>query len=69
MKFYRISEKDLIKLINSGRNSMKEELTGYGIDIEKDAPNFEIELPFDGQYSLELEDCMREDGIEPEIID
>lgn len=69
MKFYRISEIDLIKLINSGRISMKEELTGYGIDIEKDVPDFEIELPFDGQYSLELEDYMREDGIEPEIID
>ena len=65
MKFYRLSEEDIAKLINSGRISMKEELDTEGITIPK---TFEVELAFDGQYSLSIEDCMREDNINVDII-
>ena len=65
MKYYRISEKDLQLLMNSSRNAMAEELDMDGIKIPE---RFEVELDYDGQYSLTVEDCMRECNIPVEII-
>lgn len=65
MKHYRISEKDLQLLMNSSRNAMAEELGMKGIKIPE---QFEVELDYDGQYSLTVENCMRECNIPVEII-
>lgn len=65
MKHYRISEKDLQLLLNSLRISMADELSMKGIKIPE---QFEVELDYDGQYSLTVENCMRECNIPVEII-
>lgn len=62
MKFYRLSEQDIIKLINLGRLSVTYEIS----DIPDD---FITELSFDGQDSVELEEFMNDGNVSIEIID
>ena len=62
MKFYKLSEQDIIKLINLGRLSVTYEIS----DIPED---FKTELSFDGQDSIELEEFMNDGNVSIEIID
>lgn len=62
MKFYRLSEQDIIKLINLGRLSAT-------YDIPNVPDNFKTELSFDGQDSIELEEFMNDGNVSIEIID
>lgn len=62
MKFYKLSEQDIIKLINLGRLSVTYEIS----DIPDD---FKTELSFDGQDSIELEEFMNDGNVSVEIID
>jgi hypothetical protein len=59
MKHYRLSEEDIAMIINNTRESLANEM-----DLsDEDKRKIGIELLFDGNYSLSIEDILDDMGL------